>query len=297
MKLRIIDRIACLFTGKTLATLDHERELKEIEMKRAAARAEHERQMELERFRKEERDRKQQLELEQEAANTREVFLKTKGARTTVDPVALDAYKETLEQYIASFDATGQESAKAKATWLLSLVDKERELMEMGFNKFVYRSKLVKFVKEHKSRAIQVVSSVDYLRMIPEEARAAIERTKHIFDDHVIVYTDHSIKAKAHAVRREPDPILFGIFSAKIMPDGTTTPLKTSASHAEVFNSNTAGFPVMSDRMYFLADWEDDNCDLTFDQMLEEGAEIGLTEHNIGELEAPEDRVNNIISL
>lgn len=295
MKLRLLDRLVCLCTGKTLATLDHERQLKETEAKRAAAKAEHERQMEVETFRRQERERKQQLDNEIEAANTKQVFARTKAAATLVSESTLAEYKTTLEKFIASFSETGQTSAKMKAEWLLKLVEKEAELLKMGFNKYVHRSKLVQFVKDHKTRAIQVVSAVDYLRVIPEEAKQAIQKTKHIFDDHIIVFTDHSIKAKAHAVRKQPDPILFGVFSAQLTPEGAKPITEKLAS--TIYTSSSKPIPVMSDRMYFLADWEDDQCDLTFDQLLEEGAPSGVTAGNLAELEDISKRVSGIVEL
>ena len=295
MKLRIVDRLRCILTGQTLATLDHKRELQEIEAKRAAARAEFERQQELARYKQEQKEQQERLELEKEAANTKEVFSRTKSATSIVDTTSLAAYKRTIEDHIASFTQTGQLPAKAKAEWLLSLIDKEQELLKMGFNRFVSRAKVARFVREHKTRAIQIVSAADYLRVIPDEAKNAIEKTKHIFNDFVIVFTDHSIRAKAAAVRKQPDPILFGIFSAQVSTSGEVYPIdyKPNGISAET------RIPMISDRMYFLADWEDEKCDLTFDQMLEEskGMGIDLTAKDIREMEDAMSRMSGMVSL
>lgn len=293
MKLRLLDRVRCLLTGQTLESLDHKRALEETNLRRAAAKAEHERQMELEQYRRERAEKQREIEREAEAKNTREVFARTKSATTVVDQVSLAEYKKTIEQHIATFNDTGQIPAKAKAEWLLAIVDKEQELLQKGFNKYVSRAKVARFVKEHKTRAIQIVSASDYMRVIPEEAKKAMEHTKGIFDDYVIVYTDHSIKAKASAVRKQPDPILFGIFSAQITQDGQVHELNKK------LDPMTNSIPVVSDRMYFLADWEDDKCDLTFDQMLEESEDmhIGMTAGDLSALESASIRIGSFTAM
>ena len=72
-----------------------------------------------------------------------------------------------------------------------------------------------------------------------------VEKTRGIFDEFYVVFTDYTGKEerKVEKERRDKDPILFGVFKN---------------------NTNVA------DRFYFLGDWVDEYCDLTLDKMVEQ---------------------------
>lgn len=81
----------------------------------------------------------------------------------------------------------------------------------------------------------------EYTRVIPKKVIKRLEKVKHLFDTFVVLHyfnenqkdvKDMSSEEKA----RMKDPILFGVIKE-------------------------------NDRMYFIADWEDEYCDLTFDEL------------------------------
>ena len=80
---------------------------------------------------------------------------------------------------------------------------------------------------------------------IPDDLVETITKTKDLFDEFYVVFTDYTGKEerKVEKERRDKDPILFGVF-------------KNSVN--------------VSDRFYFLGDWVDEYCDLTLDKMVEE---------------------------
>ena len=84
-----------------------------------------------------------------------------------------------------------------------------------------------------------------YMREIPDELIETVEKSKELFDQLYVVFTDYTGKEerKVEKERRDKDPILFGVFKN--------------------------GFTV-SDRFYFLGDWVDEYCDLTLDKMIEQ---------------------------
>jgi hypothetical protein len=83
------------------------------------------------------------------------------------------------------------------------------------------------------------------MREVPDELVDVVDKTKDIFDQFYVVFTDYTGKEerKVEKERRDKDPILFG-----------------------VFKNNT----TVSDRFYFLGDWVDEYCDLTLDKMVEQ---------------------------
>lgn len=92
---------------------------------------------------------------------------------------------------------------------------------------------------------MKIVELSRYMREIPDELVETVEKSRELFDELYVVFTDYTGKEerKVEKERRDKDPILFGVFKN---------------------GSN------VSDRFYFLGDWVDEYCDLTLDKMVEE---------------------------
>lgn len=215
-------------------------------------------------------DKKKREELEEESKNTQIVFDKIKANSSQVTADDIDIFEQQTDGVIRTMISAGQMVGATKAKWLKDVViPREKELVSLGVTKAVYRADIATFISKHKTRAIKLVTLLDYTRIIPPHAIEMINKTKHIFHQFVIVYTDHSIRA-AMEVKKRTDPILFGVFNE-------TVPVMSVQAQRTSGIVNTAGvvstpnnITVMSDRLYFLADWEDAQCDLTFDQMVRE---------------------------
>lgn len=83
-----------------------------------------------------------------------------------------------------------------------------------------------------------------------------------MFDKYYILYTDFTYTGEKISSgeinnvskEKEKDPILFGAF----VKDSTTIERTT----------------YMGDKLYFIADWEDEYCDLTLDKLMREMPEV-----------------------
>lgn len=215
-------------------------------------------------------DKKKREELEEESKNTQIVFDKIKANSSQVTADDIDIFEQQTDGVIRTMLSAGQIVGATKAKWLKDVViPREKELVSLGVTKAVYRADIAAFISKHKTRAIKLVTLLDYTRIIPPHAIEMINKTKHIFHQFVIVYTDHSIQA-AMEVKKRTDPILFGVFNETVpvlhLQEQCTSGIVNTASLISTQNKIT----VMSDRLYFLADWEDEQCDLTFDQMVRE---------------------------
>ena len=132
---------------------------------------------------------------------------------------------------------------------------RERVLVKQGMTKAVLASDVNKFLDLLNQESEDKVSLIElerYPRIIPDEPAADIQAAKELglFDHIIILYTDlvpeesEPTKKEQEYIDRNKDPIAFGVFFDD----------KTEQTY---------------DRMYFITDWEDEYCDLTFHKFLE----------------------------
>lgn len=140
-----------------------------------------------------------------------------------------------------------------KLLFILDTIEKEHQLVKMGINTFIYRDDIEKYIDSNKESVVKLIELSKYERDIPDEIVEVINNTKTIFDELYIVFTDYTQKTtrRVEAVKKEKDPILFGVF----------------------FDKDKR---VCVDRFYFLGDWEDEYCDLTLDKMVASLNEQGI---------------------
>lgn len=139
-----------------------------------------------------------------------------------------------------------------KLLFHLNCIEKEREIVAMGIDTFVYRDDIEFYINEVASDVVKIIDIESYEREIPDEIVAIIERVKDKFDQLYIVFTDYTgkVERQVEKERRRKDPILFGTFQ----------------------NGKTRS---VIDRFYYLGDWVDEYCDLTLDKMVNETQKVG----------------------
>jgi signal recognition particle subunit SEC65 len=174
-----------------------------------------------------------------------------------------DAYEEALQtqlnavaSYIIKAKELGQKSLLEKLSFTYEVIIKEQKLLAHGVKTFVYQ----KDVKAYLDKAdnLRIIELSRYPRFIPVENMEAIKKVQDlgIFEDFCIVFTDYSeddykTEAEKAKVARNRDPIVFGHFQHK----------ETGIKH---------------DRLYFITDWEDEECDLTFPDLIKKMADAGF---------------------
>lgn len=146
-----------------------------------------------------------------------------------------------LEEYQRS----GQIAAQKKLLFHIDNITREKKLLDLGIDTFVYKSDVDDFIHMVDNKVVKIVELENYQRRIPEEIIQRIERCKGIFDKMYVVFTDYTKREerRVEAIKREKDPILFGTFQ------------------------DTATRTVV-ERFYFIGDWTDEYCDLTLDKMV-----------------------------
>ena len=182
-----------------------------------------------------------------------EVFNTLKSSVNHITDEELIKAYDTAQVLADRYIKTGQHQALAKLIYTLKCINKERTLVSLGYTTFVYKDAIDYYIDSHQSetRPVKIIELSEYTRVIPEDITKKVEETKDIFDEFFVVYTDYTGKEekRIEAEKRERDPILFGVF------------LDTKSR-------------VCIERFYYLGDWVDEYCDLTFDKFL---TELGKT--------------------
>lgn len=168
-----------------------------------------------------------------------------KGAKNTITTEALKNSYGVFISLAEKYKKLGQSESMKKLCFLADVLIKEEKLIEMGITTYVYRDVIEDYIEHVADKTVKIIELSRYMREIPDELVDTIEKSREIFDELYVVFTDYTGKEerKVEKERRDKDPILFGVFKS---------------------SSNVA------DRFYFLGDWVDEYCDLTLDKMVEE---------------------------
>lgn len=159
-------------------------------------------------------------------------------------------YRDRITEYVNCIgytEQTGQVALKEKLFEKLVINKYESILYSKGMYKALSEELLVKLAK-NSPKALSLDYIANFVRTIPLDViKKKIEADKlEVFDNYVILHYDpegisyaSTNKEKEKEVRKAKDPILFGVISG-------------------------------SDKLYYIDDWVDEYCDLTFDKCIEQ---------------------------
>lgn len=185
-------------------------------------------------------------------------FERIKDKKYEVSSDDLKKIYENCLELANKYRITGQIRGLRKILFCMESIEKEQKLVDMGITTFVYKDDIDLYIdtvantRNHSERPIKIIELERYEREIPDEIVDVIDKTKELFDQMYVVYTDYSGKEerKIEAEKKEKDPILFGTFQDR-------------------------NKKVCIDRFYYLGDWVDEFCDLTLDKMINETGKMG----------------------
>lgn len=194
-----------------------------------------------------------------------EYFDEVKERKNTITDEKLKAVYDNCLELLNKYKITNQYKGAAKLIFHLECIEKEREIVKLGINTFVYRDDIEYYIDNVASDVVKIIELENYEREIPDEVVDIIAKVKDKFDKLYVVFTDYTGKVdrQIEKERRAKDPILFGTFQSP--------------------KDN-----VVVDRFYYLGDWVDEYCDLTLDKMVNET--VAKTKRNIEHtINTPED--------
>lgn len=138
---------------------------------------------------------------------------------------------------------TGQKKLATQLIKQLNLINNELKAVEAGFNVYVLRVDIELYIQKVEGRTVKIIELENYERDIPDDVVPMIEKATPYFDKLYVLFTDYANTEgkKVEKTRRDKDPILFGAFA------------------------KDSGAP--EPRLYFIADWVDEKCDLTLEEL------------------------------
>jgi len=163
---------------------------------------------------------------------------------STLEKIKLETNLRKIEKAFDKAIANGQISLGKKIMNKSIILGKELLIRSKGITYFIEQKYLDKYKHKIRKGHISDTDLEDYTRIIPDEVIEKLNKVKDFFDDFVIYHywneDQEDVKEMSSEEKEDMrDPVLFG----KIKE---------------------------TDRLYFIADWEDEYCDLTFDEMIEE---------------------------
>lgn len=177
--------------------------------------------------------------------NPRLYFKFVKSKLTKIQQEKLKERIKKLTSFIKYAQETDQLALYEESSKQILQCIKEQEIDILGVHHYVSKDLIEKFINKVRDKVIKFKQLSEFPRIIPVNVRKKLKtlQNKNLFDEYWIVYTDYTpAKEEIKSTKQkiiEKDPILFGRLN------------------------------ISSDKFYFIADWEDEYCDLTFDKLVE----------------------------
>lgn len=203
--------------------------------------------------------------MENKELSPQEYFDEIKNRKQHITDEQLTAVYNNCLELLDKYRITGQISGMKKLMFHIGCIEKEREIVKMGIDTFVYRDDIEYYIDQVSSDVVKIIDIGSYEREIPDEIVDVIAKVKDKFDQLYIVFTDYTgkVERRVKKERRARDPILFGTF----LDEGSRSVI---------------------DRFYYLGDWVDEYCELTLDKMVNETEKVGKR-NIVKKIKTPED--------
>lgn len=174
-----------------------------------------------------------------------EYFQNVKDSIKSMNDDDLTKMYTAASTLMEKYQVFGQEKAEKRLAFHIRTILKEHDLLQLGINKFVYKDDITNYIDVISKKPVKIIEMKNFPREIPDDMIDVVTKTKGIFDEYYVLFTDYSEGELVKEVEKERDPILFGGFCTK-------------------------NRDIVSDRFYYLGDWVDEYCDLTLDKLIKE---------------------------
>jgi hypothetical protein len=162
-----------------------------------------------------------------------------------------------LEPMLKKLESSKQKYAISSLVSSKKMKKMENTLVTHGFVRYQTEESMIKFIKQCKKGLC--LTEIEYFdKVIPEDVMAKFEKAEEtkMFDNYLIMYHDPKNAKNIYYTSdvKKKDPIMFGVIRG-------------------------------SNKMYFIADWIDDYCNLTYKDILEQGIDMKLKTEKLDKVE------------
>ena len=174
-----------------------------------------------------------------------------KGLKQTINHEEVQLIIDTALKMINKTKITKQTEMAKQLTHQVELAIRELNVAREGFDIFINRKDIEKYINDVEGKAIKIIELSRYEREIPDDKIDIIAKASELFDELYIIFTDYTKKEskKVAKQRRDKDPIVLGAFIDK-----------------EEYKSSNKIY--VEDRLFFITDWIEDKCELTLEEIV-----------------------------
>ena len=172
-------------------------------------------------------------------------FDRLKGLKKDITEEDIDNVLNNCLELMKKPKITGQKKMAKKIYEQAQILLKELKAVKAGFDTYVLREDILYYIEKISKKTVKIIELENYERDIPDEVVDKLVEAQPLFDEFFIIFTDYTGEAErtVQKEKRDKDPILFGVIH-----------------HPEKTN-------VPTNRFYFIADWVDEYCDLTLEEL------------------------------
>lgn len=197
-----------------------------------------------------------------------EYFKQIKDNLSKTSFMKIDAELKTLPETIEDLKSLGQRALAENLERKVRRLVKERIMVHNGFDTYVSRQDITKFIDKVKDIVVKVEELEYYPRVIPNKPKALLKKAQAlgVFSAFWVVFTDYTeneVKTEEEKQIRAKnrDPIIFGTIGK-----GKQAGLTNKSKNKQIDEQDDD--PELN-TFYFICDWEDEFCDVTLDKMVE----------------------------
>ena len=138
-------------------------------------------------------------------------FENLKNAKQTITTDALKNSYSVFIKLAEKYAKLGQTESLKKLNFLADVLAKEEKLIEIGVTTFVYKDVIEDYIENVADKTVKIIEMSRYMREIPDDLVEVVDKTKDLFDEFYVVFTDYTgqEERKVEKERRDKDPILF----------------------------------------------------------------------------------------
>ena len=109
--------------------------------------------------------------------------------------MSTEKLKDSYEVFIKlaeKYKKLGQKESLKRLCFLASVLVKEEKLVEMGINIFVYKDTIEDYIENVADKSVKIIELSRYMREVPDDMIEVVEKTKDVFDEFYVVFTDYT---------------------------------------------------------------------------------------------------------
>lgn len=145
-----------------------------------------------------------------------EYFDQVKERKNHITDEALVKVYENCLELLNKYKITGQKKGARKLLFHLECIEKEREIVRMGIDTFIYRDDIEEYIDNVAKDTVKIIELENYEREIPDPIVEVIAAVKDKFDQLYIVFTDYTGKVERQVKGKDDQKTLFFLVHFKI---------------------------------------------------------------------------------